>query len=156
MQSGWVQSGTMSRKITLLIPLLVAALAIPASAQASPADLAQGIWLNPSHSVAVRTGPCESQGNQGLCGRVVWANAKARADAQASGIAVLNGTELLQNYHQAGPATWQGTVYVPDMGRRFDSHIEPLSPDRLKISGCILGGLFCRSQVWTRLAGVPA
>ncbi|MEE4451613.1 DUF2147 domain-containing protein [Novosphingobium resinovorum] len=136
-------------RTALLLPLL-AALAVPVGASAAPSP-AEGVWLNPSGSVAVRTGAC----GPGLCGRVVWASAKARADAQGSGIASLIGTELLQDYRPAG-RVWRGTVYVPDMGRRFDSRIEPLSPTQLKISGCVLGGLLCRSQVWTRIAQVPA
>lgn len=129
--------------------LFLSLLAVPLGARA--ATPAEGVWLNPSGSVAVRTGPC----GPGLCGHVVWASGKAKADAQDSGITSLIGTELLQDYRPEG-RIWRGTVYIPDMGRRFDSRIEPLSPDRLKISGCILGGFFCRSQVWTRIAQVPA
>jgi uncharacterized protein (DUF2147 family) len=41
-------------------------------------------------------------------------------------------------------------VFVPDMKRKFYSRIEQQGPDKLKISGCILGGLLCKSQYWTR------
>lgn len=134
--------------------LFLSLLAAPLAAHA--ATPAEGVWLNPSGSVAVRTGACApGPSRPGLCGRVVWASGQARADAQDSGVTSLIGTELLQDYHAEG-RIWRGTVYVPDMGRRFDSRIEPLSADKLKISGCILGGLLCRSQVWTRIAQVPA
>ncbi|PNU06902.1 DUF2147 domain-containing protein [Novosphingobium guangzhouense] len=132
-------------KTALFFSLVAAPVAVNA------ATCTEGIWLNPSRSVAVRTGAC----GQGLCGRVVWASGKALADAQDSGVTSLIGTELLHDYRAEGPV-WRGSVYVPDMGRHFDSRIEALSPDRLKISGCILGGIFCRSQVWTRVAQVPA
>jgi len=138
-------NGTMLLRTALFLSLL----AVPLGARA--ATPVEGVWLNPSGSVAVRTGSC----GPGLCGRVVWASGQAKADAQDSGIASLIGTELLQDYRPEG-RIWRGTVFVPDMGRRFDSRIEPLSADRLKISGCILGGFFCRSQVWTRIAQVPA
>lgn len=154
----------MSYRTTLVLPLL-AALAAPVQAEAIPAAApAEGVWLNPSGSVAVRTAPCAVQSGQGvvsgLCGHIVWASAKAKADAQESGIASLVGIELLQDYRLTGSGGWRGTVYVPDMGRRFDSRIETLSsarlPMRLKVSGCLLGGWLCRSQVWTRIAQVPA
>jgi uncharacterized protein (DUF2147 family) len=36
------------------------------------------------------------------------------------------------------------------MGRTFYSTITRLNPQALKISGCILGGLICKAQVWHR------
>lgn len=134
-----------------LTPLLLGALAIPSMAMAQTASPIDGLWLNPHNSVAVRTGPC---GNK-LCGWIVWANAEAKADAKDSGIANLIGTELLEDYHPDGPGAWAGTVFVPDMGRHFSSEIRELSPAQLKVSGCILGGLVCKSQVWTRIARLP-
>lgn len=150
----------MSHKTALVLSLL-AALAMPvqagaASFTAPAASQAEGVWLNPSSSVAVRTAPCAVEGGgQGLCGHIVWANAKAKADAQDSGIASLIGIELLQDYRPVGSGAWRGTVYVPDMGRKFDSRIETVSPAHLKVSGCLLNGWLCRSQVWTRIPQVP-
>jgi uncharacterized protein (DUF2147 family) len=46
-------------------------------------------------------------------------------------------------------------VFVPDMGRRFASQIDQLSPGRMRVRGCILGGLLCKSQNWTRIDRVP-
>ena len=102
-------------------------------------------------SVAVRTGACGDK----LCGWVVWANGSARSDAKDSGVADLIGTRLLEDYRQDGRHAWSGTVYVPDMGRRFASQIEQPSPGQLKIKGCIMGGLICRSQLWTRIERLP-
>jgi hypothetical protein len=73
------------------------------------------------------------------------------ADAIDAGIPHLVGTTLLQDYRPKGPGHWAGRVYVPDMGRTFYSTIDQQGPDQLKISGCILGGLFCRSQLWHRV-----
>ena len=41
------------------------------------------------------------------------------------------------------------------MGRRFSSEIDAISPTRLKVKGCILGGLICKSQVWSRIERLP-
>ena len=132
-----------------MLVALAAGLATPAIAAPLPAPL-QGLWLNPHGSVAVRTGPCGDR----LCGWIVWANDAARNDAKESGVDPLVGTELLENYHPDG-ASWSGTVFVPDMRRRFSSRIDALSPTRLEIKGCILGGLICKSQVWARIARLP-
>ena len=105
-----------------------------------------GIWLNPKGTVAVRTQACGA----GLCGRIVWVSASARADAKESGIADPVGIELLKDYRPSNDGSWHGMVYVPDMGRSFHSTIVALAPDRLKISGCLLGNFICKSQIWRR------
>ena len=105
-----------------------------------------GIWVNPKGSVAVQTQGCAGR----LCGRIVWVNADALADAKESGIANPIGIELLRDYRRASDGSWHGMVYVPDMGRTFHSTIVALAPDRLKISGCLIGSFLCKSQIWRR------
>ncbi len=122
---------------------LLGCLAQPAFA----ADPIFGAWVNPRGSVTVDTGACKDR----LCGWVSHADPQALADAADAGIPHLIGTALLQDYRHAGPGRWTGRVYVPDMGKTFYSTIEQKGPDQLKISGCILGGLICRSQLWQRV-----
>lgn len=136
---------------TLIIMPLFAALAAPAIAAAQPPGRPEGLWLNPRKSVAVHAGPCGER----LCGWIVWASSEAQADARESGVARLIGTELLEDYRATGPGNWSGTVFVPDMGRRFSSRINALSATQLQIKGCILGGLICKSQIWTRIERLP-
>lgn len=122
--------------------------AVPPGSPALPAPQgALGTWSNPKGSLAVRTQPCAG----GLCGAIVWANAKALADAREAGVNNLIGTQLLQNYRPAGRKSWTGRVFVPDMGHSFPSHIVQTGPDQLTISGCLIGGFFCRSQIWRRI-----
>lgn len=130
---------------------LAALVAAPALAAARPGGSPQGLWLNPHGSVAVRTGACGDK----LCGWVVWARADAQKDAKESGVDRLIGTELLENYQADGASSWSGTVFVPDMKRHFSSEIDALPGDRLKIKGCILGGLICKSQIWSRIERLP-
>lgn len=136
---------------TSILTALMALLVAPAMASARPARSPEGLWLNPHGSVAVRTGACGDR----ICGWVVWASAAAQKDARESGVDKLVGTELLESYRPNGPASWAGTVFVPDMGRRFSSRIEALSPSQLKVKGCILGGLICKSQLWSRIDRLP-
>ena len=139
----------MNRK---LIPTILAALALlPAatlahSAQQMDVRQAIGTWINPRGTVKVQTGPC----GPNLCGRVVWASADALADARDSGISQVVGLELLRDYHSVGRGHYEGSVYVPDMGRSFFSKMEQRDPNTIRISGCILGGLLCKSQDWHR------
>jgi uncharacterized protein (DUF2147 family) len=47
--------------------------------------------------------------------------------------------------------TWRGRAFVPDMNMTFTGFAQPLSHETLKIKGCLIRNLFCRSQVWTRV-----
>jgi uncharacterized protein (DUF2147 family) len=118
--------------------------ALPRSA---PIEQVLGTWTNPKRTLAVRTEMCGVQ----LCGSIVSATPKAQQDAREAGVDRLIGTQLLRDYRFTGKNQWSGTVYIPDMGRSFSSRIVQLSPRVLRISGCILKGLICRSQDWIRL-----
>ncbi|AEG50138.1 Protein of unknown function DUF2147 [Sphingobium chlorophenolicum L-1] len=131
------------------LAVLATAANVPAPQPEGPQP--QGLWLGPHHNVAVRTGPCGDR----LCGWIVWADGEAQADARDGGTPRLVGTELLEDYRAEGRGQWRGTVFVPDMGRRFASQISQLSPGRLRVKGCILGGLICKSQLWTRIERLP-
>ena len=110
-------------------------------------DLPVGLWQNPKATLRVRTAPC----GDALCGAIAAATPTAEADAREAGIDRLIGIELLKDYRSIGRDRWAGTVYVPDMGHSFSSRIERLSSDTLKISGCLIGGFLCKSQIWKRV-----
>ncbi|AZI35405.1 hypothetical protein NT2_09_01110 [Caenibius tardaugens NBRC 16725] len=129
-----------------LLPLTTQAQTRPPQTHPATQPEAIGTWSNPLGTVKVKTGDCA--GN--LCGWVVWAAPQAIADARDSGVTRLVGTELLKNYRSTGPGQYQGRVYVPDMGRTFFSTIKQNDVNSMRISGCILGGLICKSQEWHR------
>lgn len=124
---------------------LAAAAAVNAAPVPAP-DPAIGAWINPRHTLEVRTAPC----GEHLCGTIVRATSEAASDARDSGVPQLIGVQLLQNYRRTGTGQWSGRVYVPDMGRSFSSVIDAQGQGALKISGCLIGHMFCRSQIWTR------
>jgi len=132
-----------------LLARLAPSLAVLASVQihAQPAvPPARTAWINPYNDVKVEIGDCDGK----LCGWVVWATPEAQAEAREAGTPNLVGTQLLQNYHETGPNAWEGHVFVPDLGRTFYSTITKPDENTLKISGCVLGGLICKSQIWHR------
>jgi len=121
---------------------------VPGAPGARP-DAVIGRWANPRGTLAVETAPCAGGA---LCGRIVWASAQARAEARGAGLPDLVGTQLLRGYRRNRTGSWEGTVFVPDMGRTFPSRLRQTSPVTLTISGCVVGGLLCKSQVWHRVA----
>lgn len=128
-----------------LAALFAVGSAAPAAARGSE-PLGSGI--NPARSVEVVMRDCGTS----LCGRIAWSSPQAREDARDGGVAQLVGTELLQDYRAAGASDWHGRVLVPDMDQTFDSHLRLVGVNAIRVSGCMLGGLICRSQVWTRVA----
>src|SRR5690606_39959061 len=78
-------------KATALVLMAVAALllAVPVPAAAGE-DRLFGVWANPQDSVHVRIEPCGDR----ICGIVVWASAKAAADAAPGGRSEEHTSEL--------------------------------------------------------------
>jgi len=117
------------------------------SAHAAMAETIHGTWENPTGDVRVITQPC----GDNLCGKVSWASDIAKKDAAAGGTPNLVGTSLLRDYRLTKPGHWKGRVFVPDLGDTYYSRIVQLDAKRIKISGCILGGLLCKSQIWKKI-----
>lgn len=118
-----------------------------AVAQPAPGRDVLGRWINPKHTVVVDTAPCGDR----LCGTVACASSDAKEKAREKGTAQLVGTQLLERLQKRPDGRWRGKVFVPDMKGRFDAVMTPLPGDRIEVKGCILAGLVCKKQVWTRL-----
>jgi uncharacterized protein (DUF2147 family) len=105
------------------------------------------VWRNPSGSVHVRVHPC----GQGLCGTVIWANDKAKADSARGGTPNLVGTQLFRNFRASAANVWSGKVFVPDLNRVFSGTATLLNGNTLIARGCLAKNFGCKSQTWTRL-----
>ena len=61
------------------------------------------------------------------------------------------GTQILLGMKPAsggGGNRWDGQIYNPENGKTYSGHIILLSPDVLRIEGCLL--IFCGGENWTR------
>lgn len=119
--------------------MLVTALLLQAAA-------IEGRWRNPSGSVTIEVARCGAA----WCGTVIEADAGARADARRGGTATLIGTQLLTGLKPTAKGHWKGRLFVPDMNKRTHADIAPAGPDRIKVRGCLVGGVLCKSQLWSR------
>lgn len=117
---------------------------LPAQAQGAQTF---GVWSNPKGSVHVEIRPC----GVGACGYVVWANEKAKRDAREGGTHDLVGLQIFRDLELDRNGVWRGKVFAPDMNRTFAGTAQQLDATRLRAKGCVLGGLICKSQVWTRV-----
>jgi uncharacterized protein (DUF2147 family) len=135
------------KRIPARIALVALASAVPvtASAQAS----IEGHWKNPKGSVVVRITPC---GNA-LCGTVVDASEKAKANARRGGTPHLVGTRILSGVRPAGDGLFKGQAFDPKRNIRAPATIRQVGPNVIDVRGCALGGiLLCKEQRWTRVS----
>lgn len=124
---------------------MLAMAALVAAAGTAPPSIAGG-WVNPARSVTVAIAPCGDE----YCGTVEWASDKAAADARRGGTDPLVGTRLFTRLAPKGDRRWAGRVFVPDINKTSRATLSLVAPDRLKVTGCAVGGLLCKSQLWTR------
>lgn len=136
------------KKLHFLAGLAAGMMSVSGAAESASPAQPLGVWSNPKNSVHVRLQPC----GESVCGTVVWASEKAKAAAKRGGTESLVGTQLFREFQQVEPGAWKGRVYVPDMGRTFAGRITALDSRTIKGRGCLIGGLFCKSQTWKRIA----
>lgn len=135
----------MNRILAKLAIILVAA-AVPVTASAQAAI--EGRWKNAKGSVVVRVAPCGGA----LCGYVVDATAKAKAGARKGGTDDLIGTRILTNLRPVGNGTYRGQAFEPKRNIHVPATVRVISPTVLSVKGCLIAGIICKEQRWTRVS----
>lgn len=97
-----------------------------------------GTWLRESGASRVRFGKC----GEAVCGTIVWLK-------DADGPAKI-GQRVFYDMKPDGAGKWAGSAFNPEDGKTYSGTMA-LSGSALKTSGCVLGGLICRSVNWSRV-----
>ena len=135
----------MKRLFAILALLFAASMPASASAQAS----IEGRWTNPKRSVIIEVARC----GQAYCGTVVWASAKAQANARKGGTQNLIGKRLVSGARPIGNGVYKGRAFVPKRNIHSSATIRQTGPNTMVVEGCALAGLICKEQRWTRVSG---
>ncbi|MGA0593787.1 DUF2147 domain-containing protein [Enterovirga sp. CN4-39] len=118
-------------------------------ATGASAQEVSGTWLTEGGRSRVRIGPC----GPARCGTIIWTQAEVKdlnnPDPARRG-ASLVGLQMIRNARPEG-AAWTGELYNPMDGRTYAGRMRLLSQDQLELSGCVLAGLICKAQTWTRI-----
>lgn len=135
----------MGGKASVGMVLMTMLAAAPAAAQApSPA----GTWLSQSGETRVRIAPCGAQ----LCGTIVWVKSPAKdvhnPDPAQRGRDLV-GLRMI-TMSPAGQNAWKGSLYRYTDGQTFTGTMKMTGQSTMELSGCVVGGLICRAQTWTR------
>ncbi len=117
------------------ILLVLSALAITSPALAQQAT---GLWLRENAASHVRIAPC----GDALCGFVAWVKDPERAGEI--------GLKVFYDMKPVSTGTWEGQAFNPEDEKTYTGKMV-LEGEALKTSGCVFGGLICRSVNWTRL-----
>jgi uncharacterized protein (DUF2147 family) len=131
-------------KAVALTTLFVAASAVAQPRATTPVE---GYWKNPIGSAIIQIAPC----GETLCGKVVWASARGQHEV-AKNTSNVVGTTVLTNLKYAR-GHWAGSLYVPDDNIHVSAKLQLIGDGRMKLTGCGLMGLICRTQIWTRADG---
>ena len=126
--------------------LALASLALLAAAPVSAQQL-EGQWTNYKKNVVVQVERCGAA----FCGRVIQASEKAKAKARKGGTPNLIGTQILTGLTPVGEGKFRGRAFVPKRNIHATATVRQVSDDVMQVQGCVLGGLLCDSERWTRV-----
>ena len=129
----------------------LAILAVLVATPALAADPVTGTWLTDTKDGIIEIAPC---GNA-LCGKL----ARSLVPIKPPGTDFRNpdpklrsrpilGVPILTGFVQDGEV-WRGTAYDPKAGKSYNTTLQRVGPDTLKVRGCV--AFFCRSIMWSRV-----
>ena len=123
------------------------ALAVATSAHGQTGD-PSGTWLSQSGETRVRIARCGG----GYCGTIT-ASALAKdvnnPDATKRDRNLV-GVQMISDIKPAGDG-FSGQLYNIQDGKTYTGKLKLIDPNAMELSGCVMGGLICRSQTWTKV-----
>ena len=125
-------------------------------AGASAHDLI-GVWHTKDRLAQVRIAKCAED----FCGTIVAlkdpidpATGRPQADTENEDTTKRNrpvmGLQVLIGMKPAGADKWFGRLYSPEDGKTVSGDLTLTDANTLTVQGCLLGGLLCRAETWTR------
>ena len=118
-----------------------------APAQTQPKD-PSGTYLSESGETRVRIAKC----GQSYCGTIISVQGDAKdannPDTSLRGRSLV-GIQMISNIQPSGDG-FTGQLYNYKDGKTYTGKMT-FAGKSMQLSGCVLGGLICRSQTWAKL-----
>lgn len=114
------------------------------AATAAAADPIEGLWQTQPDEGSyahVKIGKCGSA----YCGTITR-TFKGSTEYKADSV----GMQIVKNMAPQGGGKYKGKVLRPADGKVYRGKAA-VTGNRMKLSGCVAGGLICKSQTWARL-----
>ena len=144
-------------RITAAIVAAAIGLALIATAPALAAE-PFGTWLTADKKGKVHIVNCGGA----LCGNLVWMDEpidpdtnkpktdKHNVDASKRDRPLLGIPIVLNMKLSATPEKWEGQVYNAEDGSTYSGSLTMTGANTADLKGCVLAGLICKAQTWTR------
>jgi uncharacterized protein (DUF2147 family) len=157
--NGTAQIGRIGMKILRAATLAAVSAVVLALNLAAPAFAADpiGTWLTGDKKGKVKIVNCGGA----ICGSLVWMQEpndpetnqpktdKHNSDASKQGRPLI-GTPIVLSMKPNGADVWQGQVYNAEDGGTYTGSFTMTGANSADLKGCVMGGLICKSQTWTR------
>jgi len=162
---------------TILLARLTAALVLGATipgamaaqpaAMPAPGSVIEGVWLTQAKSEITVT-PCAEDYCGNISKVVVPENIYKQNKKIIDSIGASNftdemnkdpklrsrpimGLQILTLHRSDKPQIFNGEIYNPQDGNTYSGYVEVLSPNKIRLNGCILYNLLCKGEDWTRV-----
>jgi uncharacterized protein (DUF2147 family) len=135
-------------RITLIATCLLAVASIPALA-ADP----RGTWFTEEQQSQVRIGECGGtivalkEPLDPKTGRP-WTDEHNPDPGKRN--RPLIGVEVVLGMKPAGADKRAGQLYNASDGKTYSGNLTMIGGNTIKVQGCVMGGLVCKTQTWTR------
>ena len=133
-------------RLSIIAALASAFLAVPAVAQTADPS---GVWQSETGDTRVRIARC----GDAYCGTIIAVRGETK-DVNNPNEALrsrnLVGVRMIDEIRPVQGGGFQGQLYNFRDGRTYSGKMNLKSASALELSGCVLGGLICRSQTWTK------
>lgn len=128
---------------------VAAALLAVLPAHADPMADIVGRWRDSDGESEIAISRC----GPALCGKIVWLK-EARFDIFNPNEGLrkrsLLGLQVLSGFKPAAKGALEGQGYNPADGKIYRTTLELTSSQSLVVRGCVLGGLICDDDTWSR------
>jgi uncharacterized protein (DUF2147 family) len=134
----------------------ISALLLAGSAGLAMANDPLGQWTTENGKGRVRITNCGAA----LCGNLAWLSepnddkGQPKKDIhnvdESKRARPMLGVPILLSMAKDGDKRWKGNIYNAEDGKTYTAYLTPESDTKLKVEGCVLGGLVCKTQIWTR------
>jgi uncharacterized protein (DUF2147 family) len=103
-----------------------------------------GDWRVEDGSAIIHVENCRGA----LWGVVAWEKVPGRNEQ--SGRPTL-GSAVLINMRPSSQTRWDGQIYNAQNGQTYNANVRMVGDNALRVEGCVMGGVFCGGQQWTRV-----
>ena len=109
-----------------------------------------GVWMTAEKDSKIRVANC----GKALCATILWAKATG-VDENNPNPSMRDrkiiGLDLSRDMRPDGSGGFAGSIYNPENGKTYKATMNAKTLNELEVGGCVLGGLLCGSETWTRV-----